>query len=178
MVTRLGLALVLVAVAVGVAVVLQRRKPQAPAQPTFAVPDRLNRADFHRPDADWLVAVFTSATCDGCAGVIDKALPLASDQVVVQEVEFSAERELHRRYGIDVVPLVAIADAGGEVRGSFFGPVTATDLWATLAELREPGSVPEGCDGLGLCESGDEGRAATPPDGPVGGDSVGGGSVP
>jgi hypothetical protein len=167
-VTRLVVALVLVAIAVAVAVVLQRRKPQAPTQPTFAVPDRLDRLDFHRPDAEWLVAVFTSATCDGCAGVIDKALPLASDQVAVQEVEFSAGRDLHRRYGIDVVPLVAIADASGEVRGSFFGPVTAADLWATLAELREPGSVPEGCDGLGLCESGDEGRTVSPPDEPAG----------
>jgi hypothetical protein len=31
------------------------------------------------------------------------------------------------------------------VRASFLGPATATDLWAALAELREPGSVPEGC---------------------------------
>ena len=157
--TRVVVALVLIAVVVAVAVVLQRRKPQALARPSFAVPDRLDRSDFDRPEADWLVAVFTSATCGGCGGVLDKAVPLASPQVAVQEIEFSARRDLHRRYGVDAVPLVLIADADGDVRGSFFGPLTATDLWATLAELREPGSVPEGCDGLGLCESGDEGRA-------------------
>jgi hypothetical protein len=33
------------------------------------------------------------------------------------------------------------------VRASFLGPVTATDLWATLAELRSPGTLPtDGCD--------------------------------
>ena len=35
--------------------------------------------------------------------------------------------------------------ATGAVRRSFVGEPTATDLWAELAELREPGSVPEGC---------------------------------
>jgi hypothetical protein len=33
------------------------------------------------------------------------------------------------------------------VRATFVGPVTATDLWASVAELREPGSLPpDGCD--------------------------------
>jgi hypothetical protein len=36
-----------------------------------------------------------------------------------------------------------IADAAGTVRASFLGPVTATDLWAAVAECRETGSTPE-----------------------------------
>jgi hypothetical protein len=61
-------------------------------------------------------------------------------------VEVSARRDLHDRYRIDGVPTTVIADADGVVRASFLGPATATDVWAAVAELREPGCVPEGCD--------------------------------
>jgi len=141
---RLVVAAVLVVVAVVVAVVVDRRQRRdAPTQPVFRVPAQLDRADFERPDAPWLVAVFTSATCDSCAGTADKAGVLACDDVVVVEVEVSANKELHDRYGIDAVPTVVVADADGVVQASFLGPPTATDLWAAVAELRFPGSSPE-----------------------------------
>ena len=56
------LAAVVVVVSVVVAVVLERRRPEAPTQSSWAVPAQVDRADFTRPDAPWLVAVFTSAT--------------------------------------------------------------------------------------------------------------------
>jgi hypothetical protein len=56
----------------------------------------------------------------------------------VQQLEAIAEAEIHRRYGIDAVPLVLIVDAEGVVRRDFLGPVTATDLWAAVAEVRNP----------------------------------------
>jgi hypothetical protein len=145
---RLLLALALVGVAVVVAVVVQRRRPDAPARPGFSIPVQLDRQDFDRPDAPWLVAVFTSATCDSCAGVWDRARHLdggAGSPVVVQQLEVTAEARLHDRYGVDAVPLVLIADADGVVVRHFLGPVTATDLWAAVAEAREPGSTPEPC---------------------------------
>jgi hypothetical protein len=147
-VERLVLVLVLVAVAVAVAAVVERRRrPAAPTNVGHTLPDQLDRGDFARPEAPWLVAVFTSATCDTCAGVWDKARLLESDDVAVHEVEVSAARDLHHRYRITAVPAVLIAGADGLVRSTFLGPVTATDLWATVAELREPGSLPsEGCD--------------------------------
>ena len=46
-------------------------------------------------------------------------------------------RELHERYEISGVPMVLIADAEGVVRQSFVGPVTATDLWAAVAGIRD-----------------------------------------
>ncbi len=145
---RVVLALALVAVAVVVAVVIQRRRPDAPSRPAFSVPLQIDRADFTRPEAPWLVVVFTSSTCDSCAGVWDKARHLDADgdgPVAVQEVEVTAAPELHHRYGVDAVPLVLIADADGVVARHFLGPVTATDLWAAVAEAREPGSTPGGC---------------------------------
>ena len=48
-----------VAVALLVAMVLGR-KPGAPASNTHHVPNLLDRNDFVRPEAPWLVAVFTS----------------------------------------------------------------------------------------------------------------------
>lgn len=144
---RIVLAVVLAALALGVAAVLQRRRrPDAPVRTGYAVPAQVDRADFDRPDAPWLVAVFTSATCTSCRGVWDRAQPLASDAVAVQEIEHQADRALHDRYGIEAVPTTLVVDTEGVVAASFLGPVTATDLWAAVAEAREPGSTPGGCE--------------------------------
>lgn len=146
---RLFVALVLVGIAVVVALLLQRRKPAPPAGQNWHVPVQLDRSDFNRPDAAWLVAVFTSSTCDTCSGVAAKAAALdagSSGPVAVQTIEVSVEPELHRRYGVDAVPLVLVVDGDGVVVKHFIGPVTATDLWAAVAERREPGSTPGGCD--------------------------------
>ncbi len=134
---RLVLVVVLVAAAAGVAVFFARRRPDAPTQPDWTVPSVVDRADFARPDASWLVAVFTSATCATCHGVVEVATPLESPAVAVVEVEHVARRDLHDRYHIDAVPTVVMADAQGVVHGSFVGPVNATELWSKLAELRD-----------------------------------------
>lgn len=143
---RVVITVVVVAVAVVVALVLQRRRPDAPTQSSWTVPAQLDRRDFHRPDAEWLVVTFTSATCQTCAGVKEKVALLESPVVATQDVEAVADKDLHDRYGIDAVPTLVIADRDGVVAASFVGPVTAADLWATMADLREPGSVPPGCD--------------------------------
>lgn len=149
MVERVVLALVLAGVAVVVALVVQRRRPDAPTTSIaeYRAPARLEREDFDRPDAPWLVAVFTSSTCNTCAEVWSKAAVLSSDEVVVQEIEEHRDAELHRRYGVDAVPIVAITGPDGSVDASFVGPVSSTHLWAAIADLREPGSVPPGCGG-------------------------------
>jgi hypothetical protein len=136
-VERVVLAVVIVAAALVVAWVLQRRRPEAPTGTRWSVPGQLDRSDFPEPAAPWLVAVFTSATCDACAATVTKAQALASDSVAVAEVELGAEPELHRRYGIDAVPLLVLADGEGVVRASFVGPPSATDLWAAVAEVRD-----------------------------------------
>jgi hypothetical protein len=145
-VTRLAIVAAIVVVAVVVAAIVRRvRNPDAPTQHTYDIPPQLDRHDFDRPEAPWLVAVFTSSTCDRCRDVVGKAAALESEQVAVVDVEFTSRRDLHRRYGIEAVPMVAIADADGVTRAGFLGPITATDLWAAVAELREPGSTPGSC---------------------------------
>ena len=144
---RLALVLALAAVVVVIALVLQRRRPAQPTSlpRTYEAPAELVRTDFDRPEAPWLVAVFTSATCSTCGDVWSKAELLESTEVAVQQVEAQRDATLYRRYGIDAVPITVIADAAGAVQRSFMGPVSSTHLWAAVAELREPGSVPPSC---------------------------------
>ena len=139
---------VLIAAAVVVCAALaafvgRRRRPQAPTQPRMQLPTQIDRADFDEPDTPWLVAVFSSATFHTCADVVGKARALSSRDVVVHDVEYSVARDLHKRYDVDAVPAVLIADRDGVVRATFMGPVTATDLWAAVAECRDPGSRPD-----------------------------------
>jgi hypothetical protein len=143
-VTQLVIAAVVVVVAVVAGLVLRsRRTAAAPTQPSLAVPSQLDRGDFPSATAPWAVVVFSSATCDSCADVVRKAKVLQSKEVSVVEAEFTAARDLHRKYDIQAVPIVAIADAQGVVHRGFAGPVTATDLWAAVADAREPGASPE-----------------------------------
>lgn len=144
---RYALVAAVVVVAFVVAKLAQRRRPDAPVRTGWTVPDQIDRADFARPDAPFLVVAFTSATCDTCRDVMTKAAVLESDAVAVQEAEFVRDRALHERYAIDAVPTVLIADAAGVVRKSFLGPTSAPHLWAAVAEVREPGTAPPGCGG-------------------------------
>jgi hypothetical protein len=144
-VERLVLAAVLIVVAVVAAGLLQRLRDRAdvPTQSRWAVPTQVDRDDFEGPDAPWLVAVFTSATCDSCARALEKAGVLASPSVRVQDVPYQARKDLHTRYAVDVVPMILVAGSDGAVAASFVGVPTATDLWAAVAEARAPGASPE-----------------------------------
>ena len=143
---RLLVLVVVAAAAATLAYLVQRRRPDAPIRTGWTVPEQLDRRDFARPDAPWLVAVFTSASCDSCAAVVDVAEPRASAAVAVDVVEVDERREVHDRYAVDAVPMVLLADTLGVVRDHHLGPVSATHLWGSLAELRQPGSTPDGCD--------------------------------
>ena len=132
---RLLLAVAVVAVAALVGEIVRRRRvADPPTQPRLAVPTQLDRSDF--AGTGWLVAVFTSDTCSTCADVASKAAVLGSPEVTVQILSFPAARDLHARYSIDAVPCVVIADGDGVVQRTFVGPVTATDLWAAVADVR------------------------------------------
>ena len=115
---RVVVAVAIIAVVAVVAVIARsRRKPDAPTQRTTAIPDQLDRSDFDRPEAPWLVAVVDD--------------------------EYLTARSLHERYAIAVVPTLVVADSRGVSRAGFVGPMSATDLWAAVAECRQPGTSPE-----------------------------------
>ncbi|MEM9517495.1 MAG: thioredoxin family protein [Actinomycetota bacterium] len=136
---RVLIAVAIVAVVGIVALIAQRRRaPDAPTQRRYRVPDQLDRADFPRADAPWLVAIFSSSTCTACADVLDKARVLESGDVAVTNVDHDTDRATHERYTIDAVPTTVIADDQGVVHDSFIGPMSATDLWAAVARVRDP----------------------------------------
>ncbi len=138
MLARIVVAIVIIALAGGVAWWLEHRRVAAPpTQGRAVVPQQIDRADFPRPDAPWLVVLFTSQHCDSCAGLLDKAKPLESGEVSVAEVEYGAEPELHRRYGIEAAPITVLVDGEGVTRASFVGAFAATELWNALAEIRD-----------------------------------------
>ena len=132
-------------VIVGVVVVIallanlwqRKRQVDAPTQGASEVPSQIDRADFVRPDAPWIVLAFTSATCQTCSDIERKVRVLETNSVATHILEYTAERELHERYKIDAVPTVLMADANGVVQANFLGPVSATDLWAALARVRD-----------------------------------------
>lgn len=143
---RVVIALVIVAVAAVIAVVQRRRRgTDAPTQARYEAPAQLDRADFPHADREWLLVAFTSATCDTCADVARKAHAASSPQVGVAEIEYQAARSVHERYAITAVPTTVLADRQGIVHVAFLGPVSATDLWAAIAEARDPGSRPAPC---------------------------------
>jgi hypothetical protein len=116
-IARIVVVAAVVAVAVLAALVIRRRTAvDAPTQPARNVPAQLDRTDFARPDAPWLVVVFSSATCMTCATVVAKAGVLACDEVAVEDVEYLAKRGLHEKYAIDSVPCLVLADGLGVVR--------------------------------------------------------------
>jgi hypothetical protein len=150
--------LLIVGIAVAVAVVAglvawRLRADRAPAPPprdAYPVPRQLRRGDFPRPDASWLVAYFSSATCASCQGLGPKVAVLESADVAVCELSFEDARALHDRYQVEAIPMILVVDSDGVVQRAFVGATSATDLWAAVAEVRSPGSSPE--SGLGRIE--------------------------
>jgi hypothetical protein len=129
---RLVLLVVLTLMAVGVAVVLQRRRPEAPSAPSYRAPTQLDRADFSEPETPILVVVFSSRTCDSCAGVWELVGSLDRPDTVVERIDVEADAERHKRYRIDGVPTTLVVDPRGVVQHSFFGPIPAEEFRLAL----------------------------------------------
>ena len=133
----------LIALVIGVFVVVaakfirQKSIVDVPTQKIFSAPVQIDRTDFPISQHEWMIAVFTSATCHACADMLAKAQVVASKNVAVFEIEYSDKKELHRKYNIEAVPTVVVSDIRGVVHKSFLGPVSATDLWAGIASVRD-----------------------------------------
>jgi hypothetical protein len=140
---RLAIGVAILVIVLAVAWVLRRRRPEAPPRDVYPVPRQLDRGDFPRSDAPWLVALFSSAACDSCRGLPPKLAALESAAVATCEIGAEQRGDLHRRYEISAIPMTVVADADGVVRRAFIGSFSATDLWAAVAESRAPGASPE-----------------------------------
>jgi thioredoxin-related protein len=135
--TRLVIVALVLVVAVALNKLFSKRTVLAPTQADPSMPTQVDRKDFSEPSKEWLVLAFTSSTCNTCADIERKAVVLKSQTVAVEICEYTAHRELHKKYAIDAVPTLLIADGQGIVRKGFLGPASATDIWAALARVRE-----------------------------------------
>ena len=141
---RVAIAAGILVVVLVIAFLLRRRAPAPPPpRDAYPVPRQLDRRDFPRPDAPWLVALFSSTNCDSCRGLPQKIAALESTSVVTCEIEAAERGDLHRRYEISAIPTTIVVDADGVVCRAFVGAFTATDLWAAVADARAPGTTPE-----------------------------------
>ncbi len=139
---RVVIAAVLVVAAAGVAVLLGRRRTDPPTEDRVEVPRQLDRREFVRPEAPWLLVVFTSETCESGGRATAKASLFESGEVAYEEVPWQTRRDLHDRYRIDTVPTILVADREGLVQRSFVGTPAFTLLASALEEARSPGSTP------------------------------------
>jgi thioredoxin-related protein len=101
----------------------QQQRRGAPTAARGEPPTSLDRSDFRAPRAPWLIAVFTSATCSSCAAVLTELSSHESGEIVVVDVEIGVDPELHKKYAIDSVPTAVIADATGDAKLAFVGPL-------------------------------------------------------
>jgi hypothetical protein len=137
MTLRVALVVAILAAASAAAALLERRRAtRRPVTARAAVPQQVDRADFARPDAPWLVVLFSSSACESCASMATRLAPLASPTTAVDDVEFTARRDVHEKYGIDAVPVVGVYDADGVVHAEFVGPTPADRIWAAVTALR------------------------------------------
>lgn len=138
MMLRVAIGGALVVVAVVIAIFIERRRKAAsPIRDAYPVPRQLFRADFPHPEVPWLVALFSSQTCDSCVSMRANVQALESPLVAVCDIEFPTARELHERYGISAVPMVLMTDADGVVHESFIGATTLPELQRALAQELE-----------------------------------------
>jgi len=112
----------------------QGRQRPAPQSTPGAPPGSLDRSDFRAPEAQLLIAVFTSATCSSCDAVWAELRGYESPSIAAQNIEVGAEPELHKRYQIDSVPTAVIVDRAGETQAAFVGPI-GPDHRHVLGEL-------------------------------------------
>lgn len=134
--------LVVIGLLLGVA-----RKNKAQTQVTsFDLPSEIDPQDFANKKAEVHVWMFSSEHCDGCESVWNKAEVLKSDKVEVAKISYqdAQGRKLHDKYQIEAVPSVVVCDDKGKTLKAFLGNVTATDLWAAVAEAR--GAEISSCD--------------------------------
>ncbi len=135
MILTIVLIVVIGLVAFSVSALANRRTPDRPSVPKSILPYQLDRADFNDPNIEWIIALFTSDTCDACELVLQEVSKISLPNIVVQNINYATNKPLHARYEIDSVPILLLADAQGIVRWSFAGVPPSIAISEALVKL-------------------------------------------
>ena len=144
--------IVIVLLLIAVFLFASRRKETNVQVTNYELPTYIDITDIKSNSKDFFVIIFSSENCDGCKIVLEKAKVLESNSVAVEEISYQTTqgKKLHLKYQIEAVPSLLIVDKHGNVIKTYMGNVTATDLWAAVAQAR--GSE-LGCTDSGSCTS-------------------------
>ena len=129
------LILVIGLTAFGVSTLANRRMPDSPSVPKSILPYQLDRSDFNDPEVEWIFVLFTSDTCNACDLVLNEVSKISIPNVVVQNINYAANKSLHVRYEIDAVPILLLADQQGIVQWSFAGVPPSIAISEALVNL-------------------------------------------
>lgn len=133
----LVVGIVIAAVIAAWALERNRASRSAPVTTAAPIPGQVDRNDFARPGADWLLVMFSSAACESCSAMADRIAPLAAPDLAVDDVDFAERPALHEKYGIEAVPVVGLFDSVGVAHARFVGPTPAAELWSAIARARD-----------------------------------------
>jgi len=132
--------LVLVAVsllACTAASIVQRRNYRHSVRTGSPVPVQIHRGDFPHPEIDWLIAIFTSESCDACTAVLRSAQSIDSAAVHVAKIDSTKNEKIYKLYDIDAVPLLLLANKNGVVLYYHRGPIPTDQLYKDIEEATE-----------------------------------------
>ena len=94
----------------------------------WSIPGHLNREDFGFLSEPWLVVIFSSDSCETCKPVVAESMKLSSLGIAVQEIALETNKDLHKKYDIDAVPMLLLVDKFGVVRSSHLGPANFDEV--------------------------------------------------
>jgi hypothetical protein len=130
--------LLVVAACLGLILYSRSKKPSPTSTTHYDAPSHIERGDFPDATTEVFAVAFTSASCESCHDIVTKLKAAQTSQVDISIVEYEDDhgKTLHKKYDIEAVPTVVICDSNGTTQKAFLGAVTATDLWAGLAQVR------------------------------------------
>ena len=133
--TRLLIAAVLAAVVSFVAWFVDRRRTSHPlAVRRGVLPTQIPAAEVGL-DSGPAIIVFTELTCLSCRDSIRVVRGSAGAGLPVADVEYGAQPQLHKRFGIDTVPTTVVVDKEGSVVAGWTGRIDLSELTVALAQV-------------------------------------------
>jgi|TARA_B110000014_G_scaffold119773_1_gene82277 hypothetical protein len=133
--TRLFIAAALAASVTLVARFVDRRRTRHPlAVRRGALPTQVPAAEVGLDDGPAII-IFTESSCRSCQDAIRLIRGPAGAGISVADIEYGAQPELHKRFGIDTVPTTVVVDEKGSVVAGWTGRVDLSELTLALAEV-------------------------------------------
>jgi len=81
------------------------------------------------------IVVFTEKSCHSCQDVVRLIRGPAGAGLPVADIEYGANRDLHRKFNIDTVPTTVIVDEQGTVVAGWVGRVDLSEFTTALAKV-------------------------------------------